>query len=267
MPTHYQPSVQKRQLAPGAGVDIVGDLHGCMDELLVLLDQAGYQIRQSPDGARYRIYHSERRLLFLVGDITDRGPHNLDALRFVRDLVASGAGSCVVGNHDDKLIRAILGRPVMHGNGLGGTLEELEAASPEERVELLKMLQGLPTQILLQRPDDREVIIVHGAAPEHHQLLPQKSSYERAIYAYPGGEKKDGGIRRRDWAADYQGERVVVHGHEPQPRRLVKNRVYNLDTGCVFGGRMTLFQLDKDSFLEQKAFHTYHQKKGFSGTS
>lgn len=264
MPAHYTPTVKEIDLAPGAGVDIVGDLHGCMDEFVTLIRSAGYQVSPNPSDDGFEISHPQSRQLFLVGDITDRGPRNLDALRFVRDLVASGVGSCVVGNHDDKLIRALMGRKLKVGNGLQGTLDELDVLDEGARDDLRDMLQSLPTQILLRRPGERDVLIVHGAAPDHHQMLPNKNSYQRSIYGYPKQAEGDAPPVRLDWAADYTGERIVVHGHVPGAKPVVKNRVYNLDTGCAFGNKLTLYQLDRDRFLFEHAKQIYFKRKGFS---
>jgi protein phosphatase len=192
MPSHYNPTLMTLDLAPGAGVDIVGDLHGCTGELICLLGKAGYEISSATDRKGFDISHPEGRRLFLVGDLTDRGPRNLDALRFVRDLIASGMGCSVIGNHDDKLLRALMGRKVKVGNGLKGTLSELDKTSQEERDELLAMLQSLPTQILLRQDGAREVLRAWrgarkapAAAAEKqlraiHLWLPQKGRRRRA---------------------------------------------------------------------------------------
>jgi hypothetical protein len=77
--------------------DIIGDVHGHALRLEVLLEKMGYHKR--PDGWR----HPKRTAVF-VGDLVDRGPHQLDTLRLVRDMVESGAARAVMGNHEFNAI-------------------------------------------------------------------------------------------------------------------------------------------------------------------
>ena len=85
--------------------DIIGDVHGCFDELCRLLDQLGYQL--DIGGETWRVAHPQGRKLAFVGDLVDRGPRTPDVLRLVMAAVNSGNGYCVVGNHDLKLVKAL----------------------------------------------------------------------------------------------------------------------------------------------------------------
>src|SRR5919109_3084217 len=101
--------------------DIVGDVHGCADELEELLADLGYAadaegVWRHPDG---------RKAVF-VGDLVDRGPRIPDVLRLVMTMVKAGAALCVPGNHDDKLMRKLRGRSVQVAHGLRCSLEQLE---------------------------------------------------------------------------------------------------------------------------------------------
>ena len=86
--------------------DIIGDIHGCYDELVELLDKLGYQVTVEgvipPDG---------RKAVF-VGDLVDRGPNVPDVLKLVMGMVKADNAICVPGNHDTKLKRALDGRNV-----------------------------------------------------------------------------------------------------------------------------------------------------------
>ena len=86
--------------------DIIGDVHGCFDELQALLARLGYRVTQTegPDGNAFAVSHPEGRRLVFLGDLVDRGPKVADCLRLAMDAVAGGA-ICVPGNHENKLLR------------------------------------------------------------------------------------------------------------------------------------------------------------------
>lgn len=77
-------------------VDIVGDVHGYIDELHALLSHLGYD-RSG--------FHPEHRRLVFLGDLIDRGPDSPAVVRLVRQLVVTGRAQCVLGNHDFNVLR------------------------------------------------------------------------------------------------------------------------------------------------------------------
>src|SRR6185437_13174234 len=103
--------------------DIIGDVHGCYDELVELISLLGYTIQQQDQN--YSVSSPEGRKLIFVGDLVDRGPGTVRVLRLVSSIVQSGRGFCVPGNHDMKLVRALRGRDVKRTHGLAETLEQL----------------------------------------------------------------------------------------------------------------------------------------------
>ena len=121
--------------------DIIGDLHGCCDELEALLQQLGYSpVEQADDpvwGNR-SFRHPEGRKAVFLGDIVDRGPRILDTLRLVRNMVTAGSALCVPGNHDMKLIRKLQGRDVQVKHGLAQSVAEVEALPEELRKSFTK---------------------------------------------------------------------------------------------------------------------------------
>ena len=110
--------------------DIIGDIHGCFDELNGLLVKLGYQITEANGDAgspHYEAQHPEGRKVVFLGDLVDRGPRIPDVLRLTMSMVESGAALCVPGNHDIKLMRKLNGRDVRITHGLAESLEQLEA--------------------------------------------------------------------------------------------------------------------------------------------
>ncbi len=90
--------------------DIIGDVHGCFDELLALFTQLGYSVDRGKDGAdAYTVIPPTGRKAVFVGDLVDRGPRSPDVLRLVMSMVNAGTALCVPGNHDLKLHKSLFG--------------------------------------------------------------------------------------------------------------------------------------------------------------
>ena len=108
--------------------DIIGDVHGCCDELGELLDQLGYTSEQtSSNVVGGPIYtHPENRKAVFVGDLVDRGPRSLDVVNLVYNMVQRGSGLCVMGNHDNKFLNKLQGKNVNVSSDLSTTMEEFD---------------------------------------------------------------------------------------------------------------------------------------------
>lgn len=112
--------------------DIIGDVHGCFDELLALLEKLGYKVRRPAEedpaaGPAWQVQPPVGRKLVFVGDLVDRGPRVADVLRLVMNAVADRVAICVCGNHDDRLLRKLRGRDVRLTHGLADTLAQINA--------------------------------------------------------------------------------------------------------------------------------------------
>ena len=127
--------------------DVIGDVHGCADELVGLLEKLGYGIGRSDGG--FEVEPPEGRRAIFLGDLVDRGPKSPEVLRLVMGMVASGAALCVPGNHDAKLVRALRGKNVQLKYGLAGTLEQLEGEPPEFREEVAAFRDRLVSHYVL----------------------------------------------------------------------------------------------------------------------
>ncbi len=213
--------------------DLVGDVHGCHGELVELLKKLGYLV--APDGLRV-VPPSGRRALFL-GDLVDRGPEPVQVLRLVMGMVESGQALCVPGNHDDRLMRALLGRPVQTLHGLEATLEQLDGQEPGFRERVRVFLEGLPSHLVL---DSGNLVAAHAGLRENLQNRDSKRVRAFCLYGDPTGRvDADGLPERRDWAREYRGKAAVVYGHTPVASPKWRNNTINMDTGCVFGGHLS----------------------------
>jgi len=243
--------------------DIIGDIHGCADELEELLRQLGYDciatgIDQSPaDGPIYA--HPDGRKAIFVGDLVDRGPRILDSVRIVWNMVRNGSGLCVPGNHDMKFMKKLRGKDVQITHGLAQSLAEIEAL-PEDIREpfcksLAQFLDGLVSHYVL---DDGKLIVAHAGMKQEMQGRGSGKVRDFALYGETTGETDEFGLPvRHNWAAEYRGSAMVVYGHTPVPHPEWLNHTVNIDTGCVFGGKLTALRYPEREFVSVSAKHTY----------
>ncbi len=206
---------------------VVGDIHGCYDELMDLLNQLNFGV-------------SDR--IVSVGDLVTKGPKNREVLElFMKD----SRFSTVIGNHDLALRRLWNGEEV-----------ELKASQKEAHRELkadkdrfTPYLNSLPFMI-----DLGSHLVVHaGLRPnvEMHSQTTEDLTQIRTLGE--DRESKDG----TPWYDVYDGEKVVLFGHWPasDPRR--GRMALGLDTGCVYGHQLTAYTIETDELNSVPARRTY----------
>lgn len=242
--------------------DIVGDIHGCYEELLNLISKLGYQ--QHKNG----FTHPQGRKLAFVGDATDRGPKSLAVLELLFKMQDADELIYCPGNHCNKLYRFLKGHKVQITHGLETTVEEFNQLSKGKRKQFqeryITFYESLP---LYQQLDNNQLTIAHAGIREDMIGKPiSKSVRTFVLYGDISGESHpDGRPIRRDWAKHYKGSSLVVYGHTPTKEPRFKNRTVNIDTGCVFGGKLSALrypELDivsvpsKQPYIQEK-FHQY----------
>src|SRR5947208_3180785 len=239
--------------------DIIGDVHGCFDELQALLERLGYEIEQSADGSApygYRARHTEGRKAVFLGDLVDRGLKIPDVLRLVMGMVETGAALCVPGNHDMKLMRKLRGKDVRMTHGLAESLTQLENEPPELTARVADFIDGLVSHYVL---DDGRLVVAHAGLKEELQGRAAGKVRDFALYGETTGETDEFGLPMRyNWAAEYRGQAMVVYGHTPVPEPEWLNRTVCIDTGCVFGGKLTALRYPEKEFVSVPAARTYY---------
>lgn len=227
--------------------DIIGDIHGCSSELETLLAKLGYV-----DGA-----HPEGRTAVFVGDLVDRGPDSPGVLRRVMSMVASGNALCVPGNHENKLGRWLKGRNVQHTHGLAETIEQLEKEDDAFRGQVREFIDGLVSHYVL---DEGKLVVCHAGLPEKYHGRTSGRVRSHALYGDTTGETDEFGLPvRYPWAEDYRGRAAVVYGHTPVPNTSWINNTICLDTGAVFGGKMTALRWPERELVDVPAEKVWYE--------
>lgn len=233
--------------------DIIGDIHGCFDELQELLLKLGYNISQE-DGHCVFQNPENRRAIFL-GDLTDRGNKSPQTLRLVMDMVKAGKAFCIAGNHDDKLSKYLNGKNVNAAHGLDKTIHQLISTSNEFKKEVKEFLNGLIAHYVL---DDGNLVVAHGGLPEEMQGRAAAAVRAFCLFGETTGEIDEFGLPvRYNWAKNYKGKAMVVYGHTPVPETEWLNNTINIDTGCVFGGKLTALRYPEKEFVSVESKEVY----------
>ena len=232
--------------------DIIGDVHGCFDELHSLLTTLGYHINSG-----YEAHHPEGRKAIFVGDLVDRGPKVPDVLKLVMTMSESGHALAVPGNHDTKLMRKLNGRDVQITHGLAESLQQLENEPAEFKERVAGFIDGLTSHYVL---DDGRLVVAHAGLKEELQGRGSGKVRDFALYGETTGETDEFGLPvRYNWAAEYRGKAMVVYGHTPVPEPEWLNGTICIDTGCVFGGKLTALRYPEKELVSVPALRTYYE--------
>jgi protein phosphatase len=233
--------------------EIIGDVHGCFPELVQLLGRLGYQV--AGDGSTAS--HPDGRTAIFVGDLVDRGPDTPAVLRLVMGMTADGSGMSVAGNHEAKLVRALRGRDVTTGHGLAESLAQLRAAPDGFAAQAVAFMDRLLGHVVL---DDGKLVVAHAGLPEAMHGRASAAVRSFALYGDTTGETDEYGLPvRYPWAEDYRGQAMVVYGHTPVPEAIWVNNTICVDTGCVFGGRLTALRYPERELVSVPAERVYYE--------
>ncbi len=231
--------------------DIIGDIHGCCDELELLLQKLGYVKNEGV------FSHPDGRKAAFLGDFCDRGNRNADVLRLVMDMVKTGNAIAVPGNHDVKLLKYLRGKRVAMTHGIDKTIAELDAQGDEFKAEAAEFLDSLISHYVL---DDGKLVIAHAGLKQNYIGRGSARVREFCLYGETTGEMDSYGLPvRLDWAADYRGRGAVVYGHIAGREVKSQNNTYCIDTGCVFGGRLTALRYPEREIVDIDALQQYYE--------
>jgi protein phosphatase len=192
-----------------------------------------------------------------VGDYVDRGPASPAVLKLVMGMADAGHAICLPGNHDAKLVRKLKGRNVQITHGLAETLEQLDGEPDELKDRASEFLGGLVSHAVL---DGGKLVVAHAGMKEAYQGRSSARVRDFALFGETTGETDEFGLPVRGaWANDYRGSATVVYGHTPTAVAEWTNNTINIDTGCVFGGRLSALRWPERELVSVPAQRTYYE--------
>lgn len=208
---------------------VIGDVHGCFHTLQQL-------IAQLPNDAK----------LIFVGDLCDRGLYTKEVLSFI----IQNKHTAILGNHDNYMIKHALESLDGHDNRwykkdyMGGkaTLKSYEHDLPLLK-EHIAWLKTLPKYLLVD-----DYFISHGFGLPYFQRKDEKSGFEGLIKNRVEDEQEWG----YDWESDWQSYGVInIFGHTDYENVKINQHYYAIDTGCVYGRKLTALELGSMKLFEQ----------------
>ena len=214
---------------------IIGDVHGCLNELKSLLEKVQYTPRYD-------------RLIF-VGDIVDRGPNSVETIQFVRELAEKHKVVSVMGNHEEKYVRYRNWQLKVQETG-----KIIPMNFPVTKKEIFSKLSETDHNWLQSNPyyyHSNGFLVVHGGVCKRRHLKLEdldKKKYKSRLLMLRKIDP-DGKMRSinsppeendRYWSADYDGRfDTVIYGHDPGTDVRIFAYAFGIDTGCCFGGKLT----------------------------
>lgn len=237
--------------------DIIGDIHGCYDELMELLEKLGYRfengIHTHPDG----------RQPAFVGDAMDRGPDSLAVLQLLFARQDQDILFYSPGNHCDKLYRFMKGNSVQLLHGLEVTIAEWQSLPKKDQQDFRRRYIQFYEELPYYQRLRNDLIVAHAGLKM--DMIDAPISRKIALFTLygdiTGNFHADGRPVRKDWAKSYQGDPWVVYGHTPTEEPYVINRTVNIDTGCVFGGSLTAFRFPEKEFVSIPSKQPYQPER------
>lgn len=242
--------------------DIIGDLHGCFTELAELLEELGYrpvsENREGPMAGPVYSHPHGRQAVFL-GDIVDRGPAIVGTLKLVYNMVKSGSALCVPGNHDIKFLRKLSGKDVRIVHGLAETMNQIDALPENVREPFILEAKGFIDSLVSHYVlDGGKLVVAHAGLKDEMQGRGSGRVRQFCLFGETTGETDEFGLPvRHNWAAEYRGQAKVVYGHTPVPEAEWLNWTINIDTGCVFGGKLTALRYPEKELVSIPARRIY----------
>jgi polynucleotide kinase-phosphatase len=237
--------------------DVVGDVHGCRSELESLLGRLGWALVRDELGRPVDAVHPDGRRALFLGDLVDRGPDTPGVLRLVMGMVRNGHALAVPGNHEDKLVRALDGRKVQTSHGLAETLAQLAAEPGDFRTEVREFCRGLVGHLVL---DGGALVVAHAGMKEQYQGRASGRVRSFALYGDTTGESDEYGLPvRLPWADSYRGSAAVLYGHTPTVDAEWINNTMCLDTGCVFGGKLSALRYPEREVVQVDAERVHYE--------
>ena len=242
-------------------IDVIGDVHGCYDELIELIEKLGYTkgiIHCLHDSKDYEVYAQNGRRLVFVGDLIDRGPESYKVLDFVKRHVEAGVADLVLSNHEKKFRGWLSGKNVLVKPEFQKTLDALPADL--DKNGLKRFFYNLKAYRTWDSPDGQKWVVAHAAFDPKFLGKMDKEIEDYCIYGpVESVDPITHTPKRIAWWEKYRSKVGVVYGHvaaeDGKPR--IVNGTWGIDTGCVHGLNLTALRLPEREIVQVKARQIY----------
>ncbi len=208
---------------------VVGDIHGCYDELMALMEKVNL---------------GEKDRVVSVGDLITKGPKSREVLQL---FMTDPRFSTVIGNHDLALRRKWNGEDIELKPAQKETHKELRA----EKDTYASFFNRVPFTIDL----DTHLVVHAGLRPNVELYSQTSGDMTRLRTLGPDRESEEG----TPWYHVYYGDKVVLFGHWPAPEPRRGKKAIGLDTGCVYGYNLTAYIIESDEFVTVAAKRAYDE--------
>lgn len=238
------------------GIDIIGDVHGCFDELIELLVKLGYA--ENEEGL---YVHPDGRKFVSVGDVMSRGPASLETMRFFLKHVKNERAWMIDSNHGWKIARWLDGRQVVLSHGDEKVEEEFRIYAEQEgtgradelKRQLKEFLLAAPSHYVFKKNGVATLVCAHAGIRDEFIGKQSEAISDFCRYGDTAGFDAKGKPVRNDWTVGHQNRFLIVWGHDPKPKPMLINNTINIDQGAVFGGELTAYRYPERDFVSVKA--------------
>lgn len=233
--------------------DIVGDVHGCFQELAALLGRLGYGLETG--SSPFKVARPDSRRLIFLGDLVGQGPEPRRVIELAMKLVEAGVALCVPGDHDATFAEWLSDQKRGAPRGLSETAEQFASEAPEVRRRVRFFIESLPSHYVL---DDGRLVVAHAGLKETMQGRSSRQVRDFALYGETTGDvERWMEPARFEWVARYRGRALVVYGHAPTREPTLINNTIDIDTGCALGGALTALRYPEMELVAVKAQRRY----------
>jgi bis(5'-nucleosyl)-tetraphosphatase (symmetrical) len=228
---------------PRPNILVVGDVHGCYEEMLQLYDTAG-----SPE------------IVILVGDLVNKGPHSAKVVHHVR---TTPGWFAVRGNHDIGAVQAATGDPEQAQKKKYEWLFR-ETGKPVLSNDDVQWLADLPFTIRILAADmgqESDIIIVHAGFVPGIALEDQTDAtmvtLRTVSRAADGQYQYDSAGKGVPWASVWNGPDFVIFGHDAKQGLQQEPQALGLDTGACYGKKLSGILLPSKTIYQVNSLQTY----------
>lgn len=207
----------------------IGDVHGCIDELKELLLKVDYK--------------SDSDRLIYLGDILNKGPNSAGVLRFIK----AQNVECILGNNEVGFLEII-----KNGRYFGNIIQETIDDLGDELDTYCQWIESFPTYI-----EEDDFVAVHAGINPEKTVAESSIRVRTTIRTWDGKGEDLNNQSDPKWYELYNGDKTIIYGHYAAQKLEVRAKTIGLDSGCVFGGKLSCLVWPSKEIVQVKAKKKY----------